>query len=96
MIDMRALLALALLACTAEHETDVDAAIATDTAVDCATIDAPTDAGVDAGDPCWTHVHPMCNGELLDLCVPYEGCATYTCNGLQYGYCGPGGLDGGM
>lgn len=82
---MRWILVL-LMACGDNIDVGVDAVQpdVVDAAVD-ASIDAQTDAAA-----CWMVVHPMCDGTLLDLCVPYVGCAQYMCNGVQMGYCGPG------
>ncbi len=61
--------------------------------------DAPADASPDASpdaDPCWRRVVVECENTLIQLCVPHDGCAFYTCMGESYGYCGPGpGSDAG-
>lgn len=52
--------------------------------------DVPADAPPDAPD-CWRRVVVQCvPEELIQLCVPLDGCAFYTCAGEVYGYCGPG------
>lgn len=76
---MRAQLLVLLVACSASSEpVPVDAGA-----------DAPADSTPDAA-PCWKHRAASCGAELYDLCVPYDGCAYFTCDGMAYGYCGPG------
>lgn len=46
------------------------------------------DAGVpDTPDaPCITRL-VQCGDTIIELCIPPQGCATYTCDGQNYGYC---------
>lgn len=93
---LRALVTAGLLATFAACTTSAPLPDAAE--VDAQAIDAPADTPADTpadaapdADPCWTHEHPQCGNVIYDLCVPFHGCAFYTCEGETYGYCGPQG-----
>jgi hypothetical protein len=52
------------------------------------------DAAIDSSNPdaqeCWMLKTYPCGNEIFQVCVPYTGCSTFTCNGETLGYCGPG------
>lgn len=82
---MKNLIFILLVGCgNITRPEDPDASISVDVSSD-ASVDAPPDAAV-----CWMHRYPQCGNEIFDVCVPYKGCAFYTCNNETFGYCGPG------
>jgi hypothetical protein len=62
-------------------EVVVDAEVPVDAPADAAP-DAPPDAPV-----CWMRLYPQCGNEVYEICIPFGGCASFTCGGETYSYC---------
>ena len=46
------------------------------------------DSGVDAdANSCFEIRIVQCHDMLIELCIPFGGCAMYTCDDQTYGYC---------